>query len=175
MPSDGFLQDLEQPSLDLQSLQNWGPSKKKPTKPANPASRTFDEYRQKGLDWFEKLIERLQKAENHKEALVVGLGFTFVGLVMTFAGAQFLTVIFSIICSVALAALMTFFLCTVMDVKWDSDAGIGITSVSMMLSAPFVQFALKFADEYAVPSIAGICMAVGAEIASRMSHSWLRQ
>jgi hypothetical protein len=60
---------------------------------------------------------------------------------------------------------MTFFLCALMDVKWDSDAGIGITAVSMMLSAPFVQFALKFADEYAVPVIAGLCMAVMAEIA----------
>ena len=103
--------------------------------------------------------------ENSKEALLVGLGFTFIGLVLTFAGAQFLTVIFSIICSIALAGVMTFFLCAVMDVKWDSDAGIGITAVSMMLSAPFVQFALKFADEYAVPCIAGLVMAGIGEIA----------
>ena len=60
---------------------------------------------------------------------------------------------------------MTLFLCAIFDVKWDSDAGIGITSVSMMLSAPFVQFALKFADEYAVPFISGLCMAAVAEIA----------
>ena len=112
--------------------------KKKPNKHTNPASQTFDEYRKQGLDWFEKLIERLQKPENSKEALFVGLGFTFIGLVMTFAGAQFLTVVFSILCSIALATLMTFFLCALFDVKWDSDEGIGLTAMSAMLSAPFV-------------------------------------
>jgi hypothetical protein len=84
------------------------------------------------------MIERLKKKENHKEALIVGAGFTFIGMVMAFAGAQFLTVLFSIICSFGLAGIMTFFLCTVFDKKWDSDEGIGISAVSMMLSAPFV-------------------------------------
>ena len=74
---------LKEDSLGIQSLQFRKPSKK----PTNPASMTFDEYRQQGLDWFEKLIERLQKPENSKEALVVGMGFTFIGLVMTFAGS----------------------------------------------------------------------------------------
>ena len=116
------------------------------------------------MDWFEQLIARLKKTENHREAMIVGAGFIFVGLVFTFAGAQFLSVLFSIICALGLAIMMTAFLCMVFDCEWDSDAGIGITTVSMMLSAPFVSFALKFADTYAVPFVTGLCMAASGEV-----------
>ena len=60
--------------------------------------------------------------------------------------------------------MMTACLCMVFDCEWDSDAGIGITTVSMMLSAPFVSFALKFADTYAVPFVTGLCMAASGEV-----------
>ena len=75
-----------------------------------------------------------------------------------------MTVVFSIMCSIALAATITYFLCALMNVKWDSDEGIGIVAMASLLSAPFVQFALKFADNYAVPVISGLCMAATSEI-----------
>ena len=83
---------------------------------------------------------------------------------MVFAGANFISAIFSILCGVAIGAAITCFLCMVLDVKWDSDEGIGITSVSLLMSAPFVQYGLKFADLYAVPTLAGFSMAAIAEI-----------
>jgi hypothetical protein len=116
------------------------------------------------MDWFEKLIARLKKTENHREAMIIGIGFLFVGLVFVFAGAQFLSILFSIICAIGLAVVTTAFLCLVFDVEWDSDAGIGITTVSAMLSAPFVSYALKLADSYAVPCVTGLCMAATGEV-----------
>ena len=71
---------------------------------------------------------------------------------------------FSIICALGLGVLTTGLLCLIFDVQWDSEAGIGITTVSMMLSAPFVKFALDFADAYAVPIVSGLCMAVTGEL-----------
>jgi len=40
--------------------------------------------------------------------------------------------------------------------------------MSMLLSAPFVQFALRFADLYAVPLISALCAASSAQIASQI-------
>ena len=144
-----------------------GGSKNKNNKKNNsdsPAGEALNELREKGLDFFEKLMTRLQKKENNREALIVGIGFAFFGLIMVFAGASFISAIFSILCGIAIGAAITFFLCLVLDVKWDSDEGVGITSISMLLSAPFVQYGLKFADLYAVPTLAGLSMAVVAEI-----------
>lgn len=57
----------------------------------------------------------------------------------------------------ALGLLFTAFLCLVFDVEWDSEAGIGITSGAMLMSAPFVSYALQFADLYAVPVLTALC------------------
>jgi len=73
-------------------------------------------------------------------------------------------VLFSIICAIGLGVLITGLVCLVFDVEWDSEEGIGITTVSMMLSAPFVKFALEFADAYAVPIVSGLCMAASGEV-----------
>ena len=98
------------------------------------------------MDWFENLILRMKKPENHREAMIVGSGFLLFGGVFTFAGAQFLSVLFSIMCAIGLGVLTTGLLCLVFDVEWDSEEGIGITTISMMLSAPFVKYALEFSD-----------------------------
>lgn len=96
--------------------------------------------------------------------MLVGSGFVVFGAVFTFAGAQFLSVLFSILCAIGLGVLTTGLLCLAFDVEWDSEAGIGITTVSMMLSAPFVKFALEFADSYAVPMVSGLCLAASGEV-----------
>ena len=59
---------------------------------------------------------------------------------MVFAGANFVSVIFSILCAVAIGASITCFLCLIFDVKWDSGEGIGIIirGFSMLMAAPFV-------------------------------------
>lgn len=75
-----------------------------------------------------------------------------------------MSILFSILCAIGLGVLTTGLLCLIFDVEWDSEAGIGITTVSMMLSAPFVKFALEFADAYAVPVISGFCMSATAEV-----------
>ena len=107
---------------------------------------------------------RLSKKENYREAIIIGSVTMFVGAVFTFYGATFLSLLFSIICSLALGALFTAFLCLVFDVEWDSEAGIGITSGAMLLSSPFVGFALQFADIYAVPAITALCTGAVAEM-----------
>lgn len=112
----------------------------------SPTNISFEKYKQKGMDWFENMIFRMKKPENHREAMIVGSGFLLFGGVFTFAGAQFLSVLFSIICAIGLGVLITGLLCLIFNVEWDSEAGIVITTVSMMLSAPFVKFALAFAD-----------------------------
>lgn len=106
----------------------------------------------------------MQKPENHREAMIVGSAFVVFGGIFTFAGAQFLSVLFSIMCALGLGVLTTALLCLIFDVEWDSEAGIGITTVSMMLSAPFVKFALEFADAYAVPMVSGLCLAASGEV-----------
>ena len=83
---------------------------------------------------------------------------------MVFAGANFISAIFSILCGVAIGAAITCFLCMVLDVKWDSDEGIGITRAILDEWRRHKQYGLKFADLYAVPTLAGFSMAAIAEI-----------
>lgn len=60
--------------------------------------------------------------------------------------------------------MLTFFLCIVSDTKWDSETGIGISGLAFLMSAPFVQYSLKFADKVAVPMVAGLSLAASAQI-----------
>ena len=64
---------------------------------------------------------------------------------------------FSIICSMIIALLMTSFLCLLFDCEFDSNLGVAISTTSVILSIPFVPCALKFADKLAVPTLAGFC------------------
>jgi len=48
---------------------------------------TYEEMREKGMDFFEKMITRLQKKENHREAIIVGSGFCLIGMVFVFFGS----------------------------------------------------------------------------------------
>lgn len=111
------------------------------------------------MDYFERLMYRLSKVENHTEAIIIGSGLMLFGLIFIFAGAQSLQVVFGIICSLAITTLMTAFLCLLFDVPWDSEMGVGISGISFLLSAPFVQYALKFSDKFAVPLVAGLSLA----------------
>ena len=109
-------------------------------------------------------MNRLSKVENHTEAVIIGCGLMLLGVVFVFAGAQSLQVIFGVICAMILTSLMTAFLCLCFDVTWDSDEGIAISSLSLLFSAPFVQYALKFSDNFGVPVISGLSVLTLAQL-----------
>ena len=74
-----------------------------------------------------------------------------------FAGAGLLSAMFSVLCSMIVAIVMTAFLCLVFDCEWDSDLGVAISTSSAVLSIPFTPFALKFAENWALPKLGGFC------------------
>lgn len=114
------------------------------------------------MDYFEKLMNRLSKVENHTEALIIGCGLMLFGIVFVFAGAQSLQALFGVICAMVLTSLMTAFLCILFDVEWDSEMGAALSGASVLFAVPFVQYALKFSDKFAVPLIAGLSIAAAA-------------
>lgn len=129
----------------------------------------MDDFKTQSMDYFEKLMNRLSKVENHTEALVIGIGLLLIGVVFVFAGAQSLNALFGIICCMALTMLMTAFLCLLFDVEWDSELGAALSGMSFLFAAPFVQYALKFADKFAVPLVTGLSLAAVAEIILNLS------
>ena len=114
-------------------------------------------------------MDRLSRVENHTEAMIIGGGLMLFGLVFVFAGAQSLNALFGVICCIALTSLMTAFLCLLFDVTWDSDMGAALSGASLLFSAPFVQYALKFSDKFGIPMITGLSLAAAAEIALNLA------
>jgi len=133
------------------------------------AQANYDDFKMKSMDYFEKLMYRLSKVENHTEALIIGCGLMVFGIIFIFAGAQSLQVIFGIIASMVLTALISAFLCILFDVPWDSEMGVGLSGISFLLSAPFVQYALKFSEHFAVPVVTGLSLAAIAEISLNLA------
>ena len=74
-----------------------------------------------------------------------------------FAGASVLSGMFAVVCSMIVSLLMTAFLCLLFDCEFDSDLGVAISTSSVVLSIPFVPYALQFADKLAVPTLGGFC------------------
>lgn len=128
------------------------------------AKKNVDDFKTQSMDYFEKLMNRLSKVENHTEALIIGCGLMLIGLVFVFAGATSLTAMFGIICAILLTTLMTAFLCLCFDVSWDSELGAALSGAALLFSMPFVQYALKFSDKFAVPIVTGLCLSAIAEI-----------
>lgn len=87
-----------------------------------------------------------------------------IGGLFAFSGAKAISAIFSILCTMILGMIMTAFLCLLFDAEWDSDLGVALSTSSVVLAIPFVPLAIRFADDYAVPVIAGFCMASVSEI-----------
>jgi hypothetical protein len=98
------------------------------------------------------------------------MGLILIGLVMVFAGSQFLSAVFSILCALALGFLISAALLIILDKPWDSEGGVAISSISFIIAAPFVQFALKFADLYAVPTLGGLCGVWIAEVGCNIAQ-----
>lgn len=121
------------------------------------------------MDYFERLMFRLSKQDNRTEALIIGAGLMIFGIIFVFAGSQSLQVIFGIIASMILTTLITAFLCILFDVPWDSEMGVGLSGISFLLSAPFVQYALKFSESFAVPIVTGLSLAALAEISLNLA------
>lgn len=112
---------------------------------------------------------RLSKEENKTEALIIGCGFLVFGIIFIFAGAQSLRVIFGVVMMTLITTLMTAFLCFLFDVSWDSEMGVGISGVSFLLSAPFVQYGQKFSDKVCIPIVTGLSLASVAQIALNLA------
>ena len=116
------------------------------------------------MDYFERLMNRLSKADNRTEALIIGCGLILFSIILIFAGAQSLPIIYGIICCLVATSLLTVILCLVFDVAWYSEMGVGITGFSFLLCAPFVQLSLKFSDKVSVPLVTGFSLAAISQI-----------
>ena len=123
----------------------------------------MDDIKKGSLDLFEKFVKRLEKKGNQTEKLIIGLGFSVLGLLMAFAGANYISTMFGIISLLALGSLITAFLCLVFDTTWDSEFGIALSSISMVVAVPFVPCALKLSDKFAIPLCTGFSCVVIAQ------------
>lgn len=90
------------------------------------------------MDYFEKLMNRLSRADNRNEALIIGISLMLLGVLFVFVGAQSLNALFGILCAIALTSIMTAFLCILFDAPWDSELGAALSGASLLVSMPFV-------------------------------------
>lgn len=146
---------------------NGSKRNKEKTQPSEGSS-VLDLSYEESLDFFEKIILRCQKKENFREALVIGGTLATVGFILVFQGSNFLSAIFSVLCALGLGALFASVGCLIFDCTWDSEEGVAITSMAMLVAAPFVQYALTFADKYGVPTLAGLSAFSVAEMGCKL-------
>ena len=88
---------------------------------------------------------------------MVGLSMIFIGFAFVFAGSEFLSALFSIVCVIGLATLVNSMLCIIFNIPWDSELGVALNVASILISMPLVQFALKLSELFAVPLFSGLC------------------
>lgn len=87
----------------------------------------------------------------------MGLSLIFIGLAFVFAGSEFLSVLFSIVCVICLGTFVNSLLCIIFDIPWDSELGVALNVASILISMPLVQYALKLSELFAVPLFSGLC------------------
>lgn len=121
--------------------------------------KAYEDMKKSSLDLFEKFTKRLEKKGNETEKLIIGLGITIIGLLLQFAGASYISAMFGVLCMMLLGMLITAFLCLVFDVSWDSELGMALSSISMLVAVPCVPMALKVADRFAIPMCTGLSCA----------------
>lgn len=170
-----FLQQIQEKdsSLDPTDLTKELVASKTPQKKESNdksiAKKNLEDLKYQSMDYFEKMMNRLSKTENHTEALVIGVGLLLIGLAFIFAGVQALNFLFGIICCIALTAAFTAFLCLLCETTWDTELGAALSGVAFLFTAPFAQYAIGFADSFAVPLVTGLSTAALAEIVLSVS------
>lgn len=66
---------------------------------------------------------------------------------------------FGVLTIIIVGSIINAFLCLVFDVSFDSELGMALSSVSMLVAVPFVPIALKVTDKFAIPIFTGISCA----------------
>lgn len=109
------------------------------------------------MDWFDKIIERIQSKDSTRfESVIVGFLFFILGIGLCFGGTSYVKLVFAFICIFALDLLIINLILAIFNVDYDGAAGITLTVLCTIISIPVGHKLSKMLDQYIFSFFTGL-------------------